>query len=257
MKDKALVWHRAGLGDHFVAAGLVNHVSQKYEKVFVVCSKKHNFISVSYLFSNLKNVCVLDCDGWTEDQIIGWTETNNSDLVTGMFHDYQTHLPWFEACYEQHDISPSCRYSLWPNPPDGPLSQEVAKRLIFPNTPHIIVHNSASERQFFDINLSNFPYNTNIINFSPDVSENIFDWLEVLRKAREIHLVVSSLFWMLDVLGDEINENIHFHHIRGFTSVIPEKHIAPKHPNWKIHFYSHMQWTKDTPWDNLPYTPGT
>jgi hypothetical protein len=254
MKDKALVWHRAGLGDHFVAAGLVNHVSQKYQQVFVVCRHNPNIVSVSHLFSNLKNVCVLDFHEWSDDKIIGWAEKNDAKILTGMFPDYQTHLPWFEACYDQYGLLPNDRRELWPNPPDGPLSHEIAKKLILPNSPHVVIHNSCGQRDYFDIELPTFPHYTNVINFSK-MSDNIFDWFGVLRTAQEIHVVDSSLAWILDNLGDKLNKNVHYHHIRAFNDIIPEKHILPHHPTWKIHYYKYLQWNRNTPWENVPYVP--
>ena len=255
----AVIWHRAGLGDHIVAAGLVRHMSTVYEQITVICHNPKNLPSVQHLFAGLNSVKIITFPETPTLQTVCdyCAQNNKARLLTAMFDDYSTHLPWFEACYAQHGLPYRARYDLWPNPPAGSRAEDVYNQLCDSRVPHVVVHRSSSERERYDIDLPEFSADTKIIEFAPGVSDNIFDWLKVLQTAQQIHVVASSLFCLLDNIGDSFGVPIYFHHRKGYTNIIPEVNIVPFHPRWKIHYYNTLQWTPNTPWDEQPYIAGT
>ena len=255
-ENPLLLWYREGLGDHFVAAGLVHHKSQIHSHVYVICSNPRSLNSIKWLFSRLRNVSVIESQSPTLSRMRDLAQELGAELQTAM-QDYvfTTSSPWFVACYEQHGLDYQQRYQGWPAPLHGPRSWEVFQHLRPKPGAYRVVHNHCGEAGG-DLELT-LPaaHGMPTIYVTPGVSLNLFDWSLVLTHASEIHVLDSSVYHLVASMDPYLRGQVTFHHIKAFNQIRPSAHILPYHPNWKIQLYESQRWQPNTYHERVKFDP--
>ena len=83
---KFILHHHLGLGDHFVLNGMVNYVSEKYDKIYIP-SKIHNFSTVKFMFENNNKVAVFEVGNLTEHiDVDSFAKKNNFFLTKNPYN---------------------------------------------------------------------------------------------------------------------------------------------------------------------------
>ena len=234
MREPVVMWHRAGLGDHLVAAGLVNYLSGIYSRVYVVCSNPANLETLKFLYRQLPTVEVIDFDTPSERQVYQLAADKGARILTAMFdYVYHTWSTCWVACYEEYSLPYSTRYSFWPAPGDGPRSDELYDQLVDPTRPYRVVHNSYSGGVLETV-LPDVGPEWQTILITPEVTSNLFDWCRILTNANQIHVVDSSVLHLLFSLGSQIQGEVYFHHIRPHSDINLDLDILSRDPQWKL-----------------------
>lgn len=248
-----VLYTRLGLGDQIVAAGLVNHLSQKFSHVYWICRERY-VTSVSHLMQTLANVTIVSCPYEhpnTDPQGIKFINDFCAQHNAQLFHaqhgwTYKTPLSWMEGTYEQYNLPYQTRYDLCPKILPGPKSQKLFGMLRPNPKPYVLMHISSSEKAAYDVDVfqgrpRDIFQNKDILYITP-LTNNIFDWVDLLQNADEIHLATSSVFHLCENISSTLKGNVFFHHIRDHTTLDPERMVLPyTGSNWKFVDYPNKQ----------------
>ena len=197
-----ILYHHLGLGDHFVCNGLVHEISKSHDTIYLPC-KTHNYETVNYLYSENQNINVFKVDANEFGEVDTFASILNLPIIlVGFMH----HSPqdWDRSFYSQMKVNFSKRYDsfyLPKNPPSLLIEP--------PNNDYILVHDQASIGQL-DINVET---DLEIVRIKSGVSNNLFSYINVIRGAKEIHCINSSVFHLIDSLT-EITDKLYYHDIR-------------------------------------------
>lgn len=244
----AVMWTRIGIGDHFVSSGLIKHLSQKFQRVFLVTCP-YNWPTVNYMFVNNPNVIVVAMDPLNADSVNQLVKDVNGELFVAMFdYIHRTDQPWFRACYEQYQLPYEARFELWNGPTHGPRSHQLYRKIAERKKPYMVIHHTCGERgpKPFDIDILAGRDPESIAHFNQiivtgEYSNNLFDWSQILINAAEIHVVQSSIYHLCEMISDQLTGTVFYHNIRDATHNIPQRDITPYFPHWQIVEYPFKQ----------------
>ena len=248
-----VLYTRLGLGDQIVAAGLVNYLSQKFAHVYWICRERY-VVSVNHLMQAVHNVTIVSCPFEhpnMEEAGIQFINDLCNQHNAQLFHaqhgwTYNTQLSWMEGTYEQYQLPYQARYDYCPPILPGPRSQKLFDSLRPNNKPYVLCHLTSSEKDSYDVDVfqgrpKDIFRNKDILYITP-LTNNIFDWVDLLQNADEIHLVPSSIYTLCEALGSRLTQPIYFHHIRDHTTINPDRMITPyMGKNWIMVDYPHKQ----------------
>ena len=246
MKQSMVLYHHLGLGDHFFCIGLVNYFSEHHH-VHLACKIQY-LTTIKPLYKDNHNVTVFPIFKaediyWPNfripDDVRIYADTLELPLTTVGFQnmwDYNT--VWYRSFYCQHNIPYDYRYEKFKIPRTSPNAQPLYNQMI--TTPdYILVHDVSSVSDGYPIDiLQGRPEGSipNIIKILPDISNNLLDWIDVIRNASEIHVVPSSVFCLVDSIASSLNASLYYHDIRQWADIW---HSDVERPgtNWKVITY--------------------
>lgn len=247
----ALMWIRQGLGDQIVAAGVVHRMSYSCAHVYVLC-RHHHLVSLQHLYRSIPNVTVLSNNQFVTDkldpddqEVAHIAEHLQAQIYEVMqAYAFTTSVNVFRSGYEQYNLPYEARWWYWPGVKSTPSSQALFKHVTSGITDYVCVHNHSSEKSSYDIDLQKGKRTHDLphIHISPNYSQNLFDWYDVLVNATETHVVVSSPFHLLEQIHPQCKGSIYFHHIRDHTQLDPQQDVIPYVKNWTVIDYPVKQW---------------
>ena len=211
MKQEGIFLGHLGLGDHIICQGIINHISPLYNKIELL-AKHHNAQSVNYMCKNIDNVQVVGVAN--DDEAIAIVNNSPSRKIKiGAFGDnwrYQK-FGFDKVFYEQVGLDMEQSFN-WTTE-DGRLGDTIVQDL-YPKTDFCFVHDDSNRN--FNINLATkLPIVRNSIK-----SETIFDYLPLIKMAKEVHCMDSSFALMID--RSAINsKNIFIHRSLRVSSGVP------------------------------------
>jgi len=198
--ETAIFLGHLGLGDHIICQGMVNKIASLYDRFFII-SKPHNAGSVVHMCKNIDNVFLNIAEDDTAARRISY-QFDGDKINVGTFGEDWHYKPngFDEVFYEQlgMDISDSFNWKA----EDGNQGETVLRKL-YPKRDFCFVHDDPSRG--YHINpQTDLPIVRNTIQ-----SQTVFDYLPLLREAKEIHCMDSSFALMID--RSDITENLFIH----------------------------------------------
>lgn len=187
MPNKILIHHHLGLGDHIVCNAIVRKIYSKNENI-TLAVKPHNLISIQSLYKDIP----LDFLVGEDYEIESLYE--KYDVLRIGFENCNV-LKWEQSFYKQMNIDYAERYTNFYIQRDFQAEKQLEERLNLPN-----------EFAFCNTSYSGGEISIDIQSFLPKIhlskiTDNIFDWIGVLEKATEIHIIDSSIFHLIKQLG--------------------------------------------------------
>lgn len=186
---RLLIHHHLGLGDHFVCNGLVRYLYLNARKDITLVVKPHNYETVSCLYQDL-DISYLVAETDASVRIEGFDY-----LRIGFEHCNPSE--WEKSFYSQLNLPYSIRYDYCHTP-----MYEGQENLYAENVPakeYAFVNNCCS------IGAMNFKPKTQLpLVFLRKVSDNLLDWVSLIKNASEIHTVDSSPFHLTKNLKLEV-----------------------------------------------------
>ena len=211
MDNEIILAHNLGLGDHLICNGLVNYLSKNH--IIFLPTYSHNISSVKSLYSDNPKVHLIPIN----KQLSIWSDPDifNKELEcfgipiidVELFKYKPISTIWYRYFYSQFDIPFSYRIEYFKLP-------SKLNNISIDSKNYRIVHSSSSATQHYELDLPLSDLDT--IFVTNDKSENLLEWISVFQNAKEIHVVDSSVFWLIDILArlDKINSELWFHDIR-------------------------------------------
>lgn len=201
MKNETAVFlGHLGLGDHIICQGMINRIASLYDRFFII-SKPHNVSSVLHMCKDINNVIVRAAKDDTEARYIS-SQLEGDKLNIGVFGEgwHFKENGFDEVFYEQLGMNISESFN-W-EAQDGDQGEDVLRKL-YPERDFCFVHDDPSRG--YHINpQTDLPIVRNTIQ-----SQTVFDYLPLLREAKEIHCMDSSFALMID--RSNIAENLFIH----------------------------------------------
>lgn len=197
------IYHHLGLGDHIICNGLVRYLIEVDEE-YTLFVKPHNLGSVSFMYRDVSNLKLLSSD---DDFVLGFLKSqSDSDKIIIGFKTIGEYS-WDEFFYVQHNVDFRERWLSFKVERDLNREMTLFQELNPSNDEYILIHNSGSD--------GTDRINYDIINpeikkiFVENKTNNIFDYLGLAEKAKEIHCVDSSFKHLVDSFN--FNGELYYH----------------------------------------------
>lgn len=214
------------MGDHFVAAGIVRHYAHMCEKIYLPVTQTC-FPTLSTLYSNQPNVqleIITNREHWHQfAEAHNLIKINHCDLRGKMIDNAWCTMLWDEQLYTLYQVPFSMRYLGFGLPHHLPNSEKLAQQIVT-NPKYILTHAEIGPRPHdplpIDIHywradaglepLENFQ----VIPITTQLSNNMLDYVDLIRNASEIHCVPSSMHCLVDSITPQTEAKLFFHDIR-------------------------------------------
>ena len=203
-KRRAFVLHHLGLGDHVCMVGAVRYIALQHDETVVVC-KKANARNVAALFADDPSIKLEILGEVFSYDTTGYTNVYISGEHAGIYHNWGD----FPMCfYDDMKMDRSIRYTYF-HVPDTPASHVLYTHV--KDIPYNFVHQTFAgngggvirSMVTWDIN-DVFTIEPNI-NLYPEghpwhalaetfVDRPFLDYSEIIRHAKEVHVVNSSFY---------------------------------------------------------------
>jgi len=233
----SLVLHtHTGLGDHLITNGMVHAFADRYDKVYVIhLNMFRESIEALYKgFNKIQTVSFPDKDInlYQRDKISDLARDTNSELITiadpfihyprrlvldkdGNLVVVNTPVNFDRQFYELAGMHFSIRYTNCKIPDSNKRSREIYNDLS-KGKDYVLVHNTSSQSNTgYPLDMTN---STNykhlpIIEIKPGITNNIFEFVDLIKNAKEIHTVGSFFHNLVDCMTDLTSARLIFHNI--------------------------------------------
>lgn len=217
--DELIVYSHLGLGDQIVSVGLINHLSKSFKKIYVP-TKTQYYSMMKYCYSKNPKVEVFEvcknneyggCPGSTPGVI-----DLEKKLGLQSFHLGHSRLgfPWNKSFYLNNGFDYKISFDFFDLPNPGKEDEKMFQHLLSLNNisgDYALVSNEYSGGTL-DLKI-NSKYPLVYIKKSEDLYKNIFFYQKLICEAKELHLVNSAYFHLVERLPTK--GQIYFHPARG------------------------------------------
>jgi len=207
--------HHLGIGDQLMVNGMVRHFLEK-EKVVLVAQKIHEE-SIRFMYRDTNKIDFIFTG--TDPQEI-WTKVKESGhkplalatysvgddfwkfMVEGQGKLFSN---WAYGVYIQAGINPYYMYSKFKVLRNDDQENAIVEKLKLPKD-YIFVHDGKGEKE-----CTNCRKDLHIVRPDIDTSPNIFNYLKVIKGAKEIHCMNSSYAWLVNMFRIGTKNTNFFH----------------------------------------------
>lgn len=193
-----------GLGDHIVTNAIIRKINRDIVKV--LCVLEHNLESVKFMLRDVPNLEYrIVNDEFTMMQSMA--AENNKIIDIGMYLDK---TEYFNKCYYlQCNINFDERWSRFHVERD--IDREIdllSKYNIHEGEEYIFLHEDTKRN--YTIKQKYIPTDIKIVQPSKDITNNIFDYLTLIERAKEIHVISSCFMFLIDSI--KTDNKLYMHH---------------------------------------------
>jgi len=205
----AYIFPHLGLGDQIISNGLVRHYSELYDKIYLFCKPQY-LSNVSYMYRDNINIHFLSLN---DNEVIEFMKINpnNNYIVTGHTNEYfkliDSSVETFDTLfYKILNIDPNIKWDkfYYERNKEKELSAFYETYNLKNEEEYIFIHESVGRKVYRNIDKS-------IKQIHPDnMNLNIFDYLYIIEKAKEVHVMNSSFMNLIDCM--QLKHNNLFYH---------------------------------------------
>jgi len=225
--------HHPGLGDHFICNGMVHSYAEQFDKVYLPCRERF-LKTVECLYQDFPNIIPKPFDNdwhnlerdvaaWAQESKIPYLKIGYDKVIYTYLEREQCPPKWiginFERqFYEQADVLYVARYDNFKLPKEIEGSKELYEKVVGDTKDYILVHDSSSESDGYSFDMFGWRNGQNsdltIIKIQDNITDNLLNWIDVIRNAKEIHVSPSSVFCLVDSICKDISPDLYFHDLR-------------------------------------------
>lgn len=235
-KNIVIIHHHTGLGDHFNCAGMVRMISKKKDAHCFVITKDKYIDIIKYMYKNDDDISVstIPSEPWQLEREFAKNEYKKiCELYDSLFEHFTAskefisigheNYPWnqpilkvknpWEIFYDQlkFDYSIRTEYFLWPENQKEEL--QVYNELNPSGEEYAFIHEDASR----DLLIDRTKITTKNIISNPQ-NINPFLLKEVIKNAKEIHCIDSSMKCLIDLMPEnELKGDLFLHNVREYA----------------------------------------
>lgn len=219
------IYHHCGLGDHLTNSGIVRYKSKEYDRVYLFC-KPHNIANVSFLYRDNPKIRLIAMDDAAVRSFIAFSPDNEYLIVghsefTKRFNSPSNTQSIDEIFYEMAGVPLSEKWDSFYLLRDRKREMEVFNSLNLEGVPYNFIH----DKEGLKIN----PHN-GLRNIRPNnLDLSLFDYLTVIERAKEIHVINSSFFCLIDTMALS-HPRLHLHNLMKHTPLLFGKIKS----NWRV-----------------------
>lgn len=251
----SLVFHtHSGLGDSIITNGMAHAFSDSYDKIYIAHLSMFTE-SFEALYKNFPKIIPVklpdqDINLYQLDKIKDLVKATKSEYVCigdpylqypkrlvlnqdGNLEHIHTPVDFERQMYELAGMHYSIRYTRCQIPDSTDNSKKLWLDLSKGND-YILVHRQGSQSTTgyqLDIqNITKFKH-LPIIEIEPGYTNNVFDFVDLIKNAKEIHVVGSFFFTLVDSMFDKTLADLYYHS------------ILKKHESRINSFWNNFRWT--------------
>ena len=206
-----------GLGDHFTCNGLVRHYYKQFDKIYLFCYK-HFESNIKFMYRDLPNLHTIGLSSDVEvDEYIANNNLFNQLIKIGFDKSraLQHQVESFdEGFYLAENLPFSIRFDEYFVERNMDKEMELYKTLNPTDEDFIFVHEDPERGMFLD--KSRIRQDLKIIG--NDKKFLIFDYIYLLGKAKEVHVMQSSLKDMINSYSFPNTKCILHNYVRNYDS---------------------------------------
>lgn len=234
--DRLLLHTHTGLGDHIICNGMVHAFAEVCDVVYVPYRKffRESMQTLYEGFSNIELLEFPDIDITRNKHLLeDFANKNNCSMLSAADPEIQytrllRKLPNGQLDYANLAISSdrqmyeivevpfSARYTKCQIPQNTKNSKKLFDSL-YKGRDYMLVHRYSSNKpDGYPINVavSGNINNLDIIEIKEGATNNIFDYMDLIYNAKEIHVVPSSVGCLVDSVVDRTSARLFFHNIK-------------------------------------------
>lgn len=194
------LYHHLGLGDHIICNAMVREYYKRYGELSIFC-KKHNTESVSYMFRDLLNLKILTGDDSFAMKYL--RKIPEKDIIrighTGIEWENRTNT-FDHTFYKQALLNFDLRWSGFHINRDKNKEAEFFNRFGLNPGAYIFIHED--KERAYGINERYLNKDIKRFYVNKNVTSNIFDYLQIIDNAAEIHVIESCVQLITDSLPE-------------------------------------------------------
>lgn len=231
------------LGDSFVCTGLVHWFGDRSDELHVpVLPKFYNTLSTLYQdHSNIKVVALEPYDRGENQYVYKnrLSRIHRADLINTMINGVNITAMWDIQIYANYELPYSLRYSNFRLPRKVEGAAELKQQLTG-GEPYVLWHRFSNDFPTgapIDLNafrIVNKFSSLKIIEIVDGVTDNMMQYVDLIKGAEEIHCIPSSFHCLVD--GIDTRARLYFHDIREKTSMAVNS--IWNHHRWNIIHYN-------------------
>lgn len=230
-----------GLGDNFANVGLVHYFADRCLELHVPVWPKF-FETMSCLYQDTANIIVVGLGHYDEGENQYVAEHRLSrilptDLYRMNIGDIPSAVLWDMQTYANYEVPYEYKYKNFRLPKKIQGAEELFKQLTN-NEPYILVHRrSFRYHDGFPINIDDFRKahnlpNINVVEIKEGITDNMMQFVPLIERAEEIHVVASSFHCLVDCMYNKTKGKLFFHDIR--SDAIMRINSAENNNCWTI-----------------------
>ena len=227
------IYHHLGMGDSLLCNGLVRFFAEGYDWVYVF-AKEGYFENVLYMYRDNPKIKIIKMDDLGVRNFMNYCPKNKY-LILGHTNDYFYRLDklkeftFDEGFYKMANVPIEYKWSKFFVKRDWEKEKEAFHLAgIKEGEEYIFVHDDPSRERIFRPKY----FETNIKAIHPSNFQNInlFHFLSIIEKAKEVHVHNSSFANIIDTM--ELKTNRVFYHKYARTDCGDQ--LFSKNLNWEI-----------------------
>ena len=221
--NKIFYFTHQGLGDLISCSSIVNYICEKYKDhtIYILCDSQKKYNTIHNLFK-FKNVELFIPEKWKSklgcnvDGSVKYikkvAKENNASLIVSGCDRYTNDQKkyWDYSFYESISLNYDIKYEYFFINYDKD-KRERSFNEITEGIPYIFVHDDPSRGRNI-----NFKNKNSLKVVKNDMNYTVFDYIDVIKNAKECHMMGSSLLCLIDFFElDFENCNYYFYDFRG------------------------------------------
>jgi hypothetical protein len=217
-----MLYHHLGMGDHIINHGLVRKLyDQKIYNHFKLIVKKHYAENVRFMYSDLKNLNIIEVyDDIEANQIF---EKHEGEKLKH-FVPYDNSTKFYEiSSYTSLGFDVNTRYDIFKINRDYNREDYVYKKIINHKKDYIFIADDPMRGYTINTNMVKGNRDINIVRSADLLDYSMFDLLKIIENSIECHVIYSSFMMLIDCLN--------FSNLICHESYIQK--IYPEYPNNK------------------------
>jgi hypothetical protein len=224
--DRLYFQSGGSLGDCFVLSGIIHYYAEKTKELHVPAYPVY-YKTIQTLYQDYKNIIVVSISNAEEEEeyvnskklskILGGRVYG--ELIRGLY----IHTLWDQQLYANHELPFSLRYKNFKLPKYINGEEELYQKLSN-NEPYVLVHRYTGDHpQGIPISIENFRSANGmtpikIIDIDHTITDNMMQYVKLIKNAEEIHCVASSFHCLVDSI--DTPARLFFHDVREKTSML-------------------------------------
>jgi hypothetical protein len=213
------------LGDAFVYNAIVHYFAEKSNTLYLPAEAAY-YESIACLYQDYCNIKVV-----LPNEFQYLKETTKNAVHFPGFSIELTQVPlngdysdpvvipinWERQIYEDMDFLYSMRFKGFRFPKHVEGSEELYEKLTGGEKDYVVVNkymNVKGVPEHININISSWSGDYKIVEITPTYTCNMLQYITLLQRAKQVHIVPSAMFCMLDSIIDTIQGELFIHLIR-------------------------------------------
>lgn len=207
--QNVLLYQHLGLGDHIICNGLIREICKLNHNFFLV-AKQCYYQSVRFMFRDIKNLEVIQLTSGTPNEpenfseILQYTEKNKLKMVKIGHEKMIYQMGPDKSFYNQFNVNFQIRWSEFKVYRDFCREQKLFDKYNI-DSDYIFIHDDKDR----GMATKNIRGNMRIVRAEPSLTDNIFDYLTLLERAKEIHCIESCFAHLVDSFN--FDNKLYFH----------------------------------------------